>query len=140
MYDHRGEGAKTLLADIIRRAAFDWVLYRSHRRLKERMIASEAYIWLFEEAVGHPDWVERVTEGWSLFSFLAICDALDLNPEEIRGYIRKLTTRDVAAAGRPVTRREHVSVSSDSEIESDGSYLLYAPYSSEASIQDLLQE
>lgn len=98
-------GTRALLAEVLKRAAFDWVLYRTSDRLKYRQIAKEAYVWLFEEGPGHPDWNYRLQEGSYCFSFLAICEALDLDPEQIRAYVRSLRVKDVLASGRPPLHR-----------------------------------
>ena len=94
-------GAKSLLLEIIRRAAFDWVLYRSSRRMDQKALAEDAYTWLFVEEPGHPNWKIRKEEGKELTSFLSICEQLELDPEKIRGYVRKLTPNRVMSSGRP---------------------------------------
>jgi hypothetical protein len=45
-------GCKTLLLEIIRRAAYDWVLYRGSRRMVQKVMAEQAYRWLFLENPG----------------------------------------------------------------------------------------
>lgn len=95
------EGCKALLLEIIRRAAYDWVLYRTSRRIPQRHFAEDAYIWLFQEDEQHPRWSERSREGKHLTSFVGICEVLDLDPDKVRGYIRKLTAKKVMSAGRP---------------------------------------
>jgi hypothetical protein len=97
---------RALLLEIIRRAAYDWVIYRNNRKLDKRKIALDAHIWLFKEKPGHPDWVERKRGGWALFSFLGICEVLDFEPEVVRDRIRKLTPYRIQAMGRPPTRRK----------------------------------
>jgi len=94
------EGAKTLLLEIIRRSAQDWVLYRTSRRLDQKQLAEEAYTWLFLEDEDHPHWRMRKAEGRELTAFIAICDALDMDPDRVRGYIRKLTPDKVRSSGR----------------------------------------
>ena len=96
---------RALLLEIVRRAAYDWVMYRGNRRIKLRAFAKDAYVWLFKEKPGHPDWIERGRAGWSPFSFLSICSSLDLDPEEVRFHIRKLTARRIQSMGRPPTMR-----------------------------------
>jgi hypothetical protein len=103
---HEATNIRALMLEIIRRAAYDWVIYRGNRRLAHRKVAQDAYIWLFVEAPGHPDWVEREKAGWSLFSFLALCAALDFDPDMVRASIKKLTPRRIQAMGRPPTRRK----------------------------------
>lgn len=96
---------RALLLEIVRRAAYDWVIYRNNRRLAHRKVAQDAYVWLFLEGPGHPDWIERGREGWSFFSFISICEALDLDPGSVRQHIRKLTPRRIQSMGRPPTHR-----------------------------------
>jgi len=95
---------RALLLEVIRRAAHDWVLYRSTRR-PERAYAHDAYIWLFEEEPGHPWWELRHKEGEPLLAFLNICEVLDLDPKFVRARIRKMTIRDIMTAGRPAENR-----------------------------------
>lgn len=97
---------RALMLEIIRRASYDWVIYRGNKRLIHRKVAQDAYIWLFVEKPGHPDWIERARAGWSLFSFLSICGALDFDPDAVRVSIRKLTPRRIQSMGRPPTRRK----------------------------------
>jgi len=97
---------RVLLSEIVRRAAFDWVLYRNSRRLDNRELANDAYAWLFLEEPGHPGWVEKEKSGYILFSFVNICEVLDLDVDEVRKHLRKLTPRDIQTIGRPPTRRK----------------------------------
>lgn len=101
-----GSNVRALMLEIIRRAAYDWVIYRGNKRLSHRKVARDAFIWLFVEGPGHPDWVEREKAGWSLFSFLSICAALDFDPDSVRASIKKLTPRKIQSMGRPPTRRK----------------------------------
>lgn len=96
---------RALLLEVIRRAAHDWVLYRSTRR-PERAFAQSAYVWLFEEEPGHPDWELRQREGEPLMAFLTICECLDLEPEAVRYRVKRMTVRDIMAAGRPAETRK----------------------------------
>jgi hypothetical protein len=134
---------KALLLEVLRRAAHDWVLYRQHRKMGMRDLANDAYIWLFEEDEGHPYHKERqsavfpdgegdLTGARAMTSFLAICEALELDPEVVRTRVRKMDARSIISSGRPPqTRRapprdgevgvEHVlQVDVDLEPESDG--------------------
>jgi len=95
---------RALLLEVIRRAAHDWVLYRSTRR-PERAFAADAYTWLFEEEPGHPDWERRKTEGEPLLAFVTICELLDLDPKTVRDRVRKMTPKDIMTAGRPAEHR-----------------------------------
>ena len=108
--------SRILLAEILRRAAYDWVLYRSSRRLRDAELARDAYVWIFEEGPGHPDWVEREKSGWSAFSFLTICDSLDMDPQSLRDRIKKMTPSDVTSVGRPPVRRKRYFDSSSSDV------------------------
>lgn len=94
-------GCKGLLLEIIRRAAYDWVLYRTSRRLLNKRLADHAYRWLFQENDKHPDWAERQESGKYITSFESICFELDLDPEMVRGHIRRLTPKNVMSVGRP---------------------------------------
>ena len=104
------EGCRVLLIEIVRRAAFDWVTYRTSERLNKKLIAQDAFVWLFLEDEQHPDWLER--KGMSLFSFMGICDILGLDPNYVRGCIKKLTYEHIQNIGRPKTIRRFSSESS----------------------------
>ena len=97
----QASGARSLLLEIIRRAAFDWVLYRSSRRLDQKLLAEDAYTWIFLEEPGHPHWKIRQAEGKQLTSFICICEQLDVDADRLRGYIRKLSPNRVMSSGRP---------------------------------------
>lgn len=103
---------RALLFDIIRRAINDWVLYRNHSRLHLRELAQEAYVWLFEEKPGHPQWRERAREGSQFTAFLVICETLDIDPERVRSRARVLRPVDIKTAGRPPERRKRRQVDS----------------------------
>lgn len=110
--------SKALLLEIVLRAASDWVLYKSHARMLYREWANDAYVWLFEEEPGHPRWKERRGAGKALTSFIAICEALDYDPDVVRRYIRTLTPQRIMSMGRPAEYRrrpprlpEHVDAS-----------------------------
>lgn len=110
------QGCKQLLIEIIRRAAYDWVLYRGHTRLVQRTLADQAYRWLFVETEGTADWTERMRDGKYITSFEAICEGLDLDPGRVREYIRRLTPKNVTSVGRPAEyRRGAVSRQSDED-------------------------
>jgi hypothetical protein len=98
-------GAKTLLLEIIRRSAFDYVLYRTSRRLVYRALADQAYHWLFVEKQGTSEWAERQREGKFITGFEAICEALDLDPDAVRAHVRRLTPKHVTSVGRPAEYR-----------------------------------
>lgn len=98
-------GCKTLLLEMIRRAAYDWVLYRGSRRMLQKSLAEQAYRWLFLEVPGSPDWNERQREGKHITSFVSVCEGLDLDPEKTRSHIRQLTPKHVMSVGRPAEYR-----------------------------------
>lgn len=98
-------GCKTLLLEVIRRAAYDWVLYRTSRRMLHKRLAEDAYTWLFEEQPGHTNWVERDRVGKHITSFMAICNELDLDVDTVRRYVRRLTVKNVMSVGRPAEYR-----------------------------------
>lgn len=108
---------KALLLEVLRRAAHDWVLYRSHARLTNREIAQDAYEWLFEEDEEHLSWRERANAVFTLedtemvgvrniTSFLAICEVLDLDPEVVRTRVRQMDIQTIISAGRPAETRK----------------------------------
>lgn len=99
-------GCKTLLLEIVRRAAYDWVLYRTSRRMLHRVMADQAYTWIFVECPNHQDWNERNAEGKHLTSFTSICEHLDLQPDVVRSYIRRLQPKNVMSVGRPAEYRK----------------------------------
>lgn len=99
-------GAENLLLEIVRRAAFDWVLYRESPRPDRRQLADDAYIWLFEEDEDHPHWAIRQAEGKSLTSLLSICEALGIRVPVVRAYVKNLTVDKILSTGRqPETGR-----------------------------------
>jgi hypothetical protein len=111
-------GSKTLLLEIVRRASYDWVLYRTSRRLAYKIMADQAYAWLFLERPGTKDWNTREREGKFITSFEAICEALDLDPDTVRNHVKKLTPRNVMSVGRPAEYRRR-DVFSGSQGEDD---------------------
>lgn len=112
---------QALLIEIIRRAAHDYVLYRQHHRIELRVLAENAYIWLFVEEPGHPAWRARERSlshvkdavgtntvevgSLRLTSFLSICEACGLDPETVRDRARKMTVDEIMRAGRHIERR-----------------------------------
>jgi hypothetical protein len=98
-------GSKALLMEIIRRAAYDWVLYRSSDRLAMKQLAQQAYNWLFVEELGTVEWAERQREGKHITSFVSICESLELDPDTVRGHVRRLTAKHVMSVGRPAEYR-----------------------------------
>ena len=106
-YDEQMEVSRcrALLLEIVRRAAHDWILYRTSQRLGMKQIAEDAYIWLFEECPGHNWWTMRKNGGNTITAFVNICEMLDLDPTFVRTRIKKLTVKQIMAAGRPAERR-----------------------------------
>lgn len=97
---------RACLLEILRRAAHDWVLYRTHSEISKRQIAEHAHTWLFEEGPGHRWWTQRQRpRGQSFTSFLSICSVLDLDPTYVRRKVRSLTPKQITTAGRPAERR-----------------------------------
>jgi len=109
------EGCRGLMLELIRRAAFDWVLYRSSTRLLQKQLAEQAFEWLFVEAPGHPSWALRVREEKVSTSFLVVCEQLGLDPDTSRAHIRKLTPRHVMSVGRPTSYRTRIPATTDGE-------------------------
>lgn len=99
-------GCKALMLEIIRRASYDWVLYRTSKVLQKRRLAEDAFNWLFSEGPGHQDWMERISSEKEITSFIAICQALDLDPDMVRGHVRRLTVQNVMSIGRPAEYRK----------------------------------
>lgn len=97
---------RALLLEIMRRAAYDWVLYRTDSKIQNKKLAEDAYYWLFEEDETSPSWQERIAEDKLMTAFIVICDSLDLDPDNVRKYIRKLTIKNVMSVGRPAERRK----------------------------------
>lgn len=118
------EGCRTLLLEIVRRAAYDWVLYRESVDPSKRVLADDAEAWLFEDGLAPPrivpwqgaddadaedeqglDTDDGDAEEPHITRFLAICDTLDLDPEVLRNRVREMTPRDVVSVGRPAEYR-----------------------------------
>jgi hypothetical protein len=108
-------GAKTLLLELVRRAAFDWILYRGSRRLMQKLLADGAYRWLFLEHPGTADWEERQREGKAGTAFEEICEALDLDADSVREHIKKLTPKHVTNVGRPSSYRKRPALTLQQE-------------------------
>ena len=100
-------GCKALLLEIVRRAAYDWVLYRTSGRIQHKKLAEDAYYWLFVEEMGHPRWTERQHSQKAITSFVSICEVLDLDPDAVRQQVRKLTVKNVMSVGRPAEYRRN---------------------------------
>jgi hypothetical protein len=92
---------RAFLLEIVRRAVYDYVLYRQHTQLELKEIAADAYTWLFEEEEGHPWWRQRVKEGRTFTALISICDTLDLDVETVRARAKQMDVRTILAAGRP---------------------------------------
>lgn len=97
--------SRALLLEIVRRAIYDWVLYRGHHRLEFREIAADAYIWLFEEEEGHPWWRQRADEERMVTSLVSICDILDIEPKTIRARAKEMDVKTILSVGRPPETR-----------------------------------
>jgi hypothetical protein len=106
---------RALLIEIIRRAAHDYVLYRTHSELDKKALAEDAFIWLFEEDEEHPHFKTRKREGTIITSFLTICESVDLDPDMVRRHIKKMNVSAVMSAGRPAERRRRRSPPSESD-------------------------
>lgn len=101
---------RALLLEILRRAAYDWVLYRTSSKLQDKQLAEDAYYWIFVENEESSSWDERETPDENgitkvMTGFLTICEILDLDPEKVRAYVRQLTIKNVMSVGRPAERR-----------------------------------
>lgn len=104
---------RALLLEIIRRASYDWVLYRTSSKLPNRQLAEGAYAWLFSEEPDSPTGALRRKNGKELTGFVAICDLLEIDAEKVRDKVRTMTVRDIMGAGRPAERRKHKGNSDD---------------------------
>jgi len=131
-------GCKSLLMEIIRRAAYDWVLYRTSRRLQHKKLAEQAFCWLFQEDTGHEDARERIDSGKHITSFLAICEALGLVPDMIRTHVKGLTPKNVMSVGRPAEyrRKETLPHGPDEQRLALGSEQLEAEWASLENAQE----
>lgn len=101
----QASGAKALLLEVLRRAAYDWVLYRHSIRPQQRKIANDAQVWLFEEREDYSPYGARHVSK-HMTSFLEICSLLDLDPAKVRARVRELTPKHVTNVGRPVEYRK----------------------------------
>jgi len=106
----------------LRRAVYDWVLYRTNKSQKKRKVAAAAFQWLFKEEPGHPAYDEEVRNGTEITSFLSICDALDMAPSAVRRDVSKLVAKDILNAGRPP---EHRKIKEESVGDFDSALLRY---------------
>ncbi len=97
---------RALLLEVIRRASYDWVLYRNSSKLPNKLLAESAFHWLFVENESSPVWTQRERNGKGMMSLIAICDALDIEPSSVRRRARELTEKDIMGAGRPAERRK----------------------------------
>lgn len=102
---HHTSRCRALLLEIALRAAHDYVLYRSHKRLDRAQLAEDAYIWLFEEDRDHHWHRQREVSGKTITSFHVICDVLDLDPDRFRERVLQMNPRSVVTRGRPAERR-----------------------------------
>ncbi len=109
---------RALLLEIVRRASYDWVLYRTSSKLLKRQLAEDAHRWLFIEEPDSLLWQQRQLAGKELTGFVSICEAVGVDPDRVRARIRQLTERDIMGAGRPAEKRKHKS-SSDDMLQAD---------------------
>lgn len=77
---------KLLMANVLRRAAYDHVLYKRTRKLRDKLTWKDAYIWLFDPSPEEDDY---------LMSCNNICRMLDRDIEEIRVSARKMKRQDI---------------------------------------------
>lgn len=129
-------GCKALLLEIVRRAAYDWVLYRSSRRLLHKTLAEHAYHWLFVERDGGSEWAERERHGKHITSFVGICEGLGLDVDLVRKHIKRLTPKNVLSVGRPAEYRRREVFTTTGE----DSYALPESLASYGSTEDTTEE
>jgi hypothetical protein len=108
-------GCKALLLEIVRRAAYDWVLYRGSSRILHKTLAEQAFHWLFLESPNTSEWREREKQGKYVTSFVGICDSLGLDVDLVRKHIKRLTPKNVLSVGRPAENRRREVFSSNRE-------------------------
>jgi len=129
-------GCKALLLEIVRRAAYDWVLYRGSHRLLHKTLAEHAYHWMFVERDGGAEWTERGRHGKHITSFVGICEGLGLDVDLVRKHIKRLTPKNVLSVGRPAEYRRREVFSSSG----DDSYSLPESMASYGSTEDTGEE
>lgn len=129
-------GTKALLIEVVRRAAYDWVLYRQDSRPSYRGMAMDAYVWLFQEEPGHTLWEERRDRGELGMSFLGICESLGLDPGAIRDGICKLTPHRIRTLGRIPTNRSKKTGCHDSLFGEDLSMVADFPSELKEAIEE----
>lgn len=115
---------RALLLEVIRRASYDWVLYRTSSKLQAKQLAESAFHWLFVEDEKSKQWQQRARNGKGMMSFLAICDTLDLEPKNVRRRVRELTSKDIMGAGRPAEHRKKPK--NTEEVASSDEHSVYA--------------
>ncbi len=94
------EAIKSLFVAILRRSVSDWVLYKDAVDPELVEYAREADLWLFREEPGHVLYDTRAKDGFNLFSFLSVCDLLDLDAGHVRKCIKQLTKSQIANYGK----------------------------------------
>lgn len=94
-----------LALEIMRRAAHDWILYRDSIKPQQKLIADDAYHWIFVEEPDSEAWQERIRSNKQLTSFFSVCDILSVNPKVAREYVKRLTIKEILSTGRPPTYR-----------------------------------
>ena len=104
-----GSQVRALYLEVIRRAVHDWVLYKNSRRMMNRELARDAYVWLFEEDESHPWWLQRKRTGKEITSLAAICEIIDVDIERVRQGARDMTEKKIMTAGRPPERRKKLT-------------------------------
>lgn len=110
---------RALLLEVVRRAAYDWVLYRQSSKLQNRVLAESAFHWLFQEEQGSSEWSSRTANGKELTGLIAICELLELDVARVRDKIRQMTLKDIVGSGRPAERRRKRGNASDDVMQSD---------------------
>lgn len=78
-----------LLLAVLRRAVWDYVLYRESVDTAKHQLSVEAQEWLFSDV---DEWM----------SFMFICKSLDINPSRIRRYADIITRKEIENVGRRI--------------------------------------
>lgn len=79
---------RRLYLAVVRRALWDFVLYRKSKNYEKRSLAREAENWLFWEGTEDTDAEGRVT-------FLYVCEILGIDPVRVQRSARRLKRTDI---------------------------------------------
>lgn len=80
---------KRLMVAVVRRAVWDFVLYRDSKNAEHMGIAAEAAGWLFSDEEDAPEGEDE------RYTFVNICSALELDPRYVRECVLRLKRDDI---------------------------------------------